>query len=84
MYKIKDRTSLVAKWLRLHSSNAGGTGSIPGRGTKIPHDMRRGQKKGILYSRDSQCQCFIITINGVQSFKNCESLCCAPEIYIIL
>ena len=23
-------TSLVAQWLRLHASNAGGTGSIPG------------------------------------------------------
>ena len=27
-------TSLVAQWLRLHTPNAGGPGSIPGRGTR--------------------------------------------------
>ena len=31
------RTSLVVQWLRLCTSTAGGTGSIPGLGTKIPH-----------------------------------------------
>ena len=30
-------TSLVVQWLRLHASSAGGAGSIPGWGTKIPH-----------------------------------------------
>ena len=30
-------TSLAVQWLRLCVSTAGGTGSIPGRGTKIPH-----------------------------------------------
>ena len=30
-------TFLVVLWLRLHASNAGAVGSIPGRGTKIPH-----------------------------------------------
>ena len=30
------RTSLVARWLRLFASNAGGTISIPGQGTKTP------------------------------------------------
>ena len=30
-------TSLLVPWLRRHVSNAGGTGSIPGQGTKIPH-----------------------------------------------
>ena len=29
-------TFLVVQWLRLHAPNAGGTGSIPGQGTKIP------------------------------------------------
>ena len=29
-------TSLAVQWLRLHTSAAVGTGSIPGRGTKIP------------------------------------------------
>jgi len=28
-------TSLVVQWLRLHASNAGGVGSIPGWGIKI-------------------------------------------------
>ena len=32
-------TSLVVQWLRLCVSNAGGLGSIPGGGTKIPHAM---------------------------------------------
>ena len=36
-------TSLVVQWLRFHSSTAGGTGSIPGQGTKIPHALRYGQ-----------------------------------------
>ena len=30
----------VVQWLRLWASNAGGTGSIPGWGTKIPHATR--------------------------------------------
>ena len=31
--------SLVVLWLRLCAPNVGGVGSIPGRGTKIPHAM---------------------------------------------
>ena len=31
------RTSLVVQWLRFWAANAGGTGSIPGQGTKIPY-----------------------------------------------
>ena len=38
-------TSLAVQWLRLHASTAGGMGSIPGRGTKIPHAARCGQKR---------------------------------------
>ena len=38
-------TSLVVQWLRLRSPNAGGIGSIPGQGTRIPHATRWGQKK---------------------------------------
>ena len=30
-------TSLAVQWLRLRVPKAGGTGSTPGRGTKIPH-----------------------------------------------
>ena len=35
--KAAIETSLVVQWLRLHAPNAGGLGSIPGQGTKIPH-----------------------------------------------
>ena len=34
--KADGGTSLVVKWLRLYAPNAGGQGSIPGQGTKIP------------------------------------------------
>ena len=33
-------TSLAIQWLRLRASTEGGTGLIPGWGTKIPHAMR--------------------------------------------
>ena len=35
-------TSLVAQWLGLHPPQAGGTGSMPGEGTKIPHGAHHG------------------------------------------
>ena len=38
------RTCLVGQWLKLHAPNSGGTGSIPGLGTKTPHAMQQGQK----------------------------------------
>ena len=37
-------TSLVVRWLRLCAPNAGGTVSIPGRGTKIPQAAQSGQR----------------------------------------
>ena len=37
-------TSLAVQWLRLCASSAGGMGSIPGQGTKIPHATQRGKK----------------------------------------
>ena len=37
--------SLAVQWLRLCTSTAGGTGSIPGRGTKIPHAAQCSQKE---------------------------------------
>ena len=40
------RTSLAVQWLRLRASNAGGTGLISGWGTKIPHAMWYGHRKG--------------------------------------
>ena len=35
--EAKTGTPLAVHWLRLHASTAGGVGSIPGQGTKIPH-----------------------------------------------
>ena len=40
------RTSLVAQWLRLNDCNAGGTGSVPGQGTKSPHAMQHSGERG--------------------------------------
>ena len=37
--------TLVVQWLRNHASTAGGMGSVPGPGTKIPHATQPGQKK---------------------------------------
>ena len=36
--KISCVNSLAVQWLRSRASTAGNTGSIPGQGTKIPHD----------------------------------------------
>ena len=36
-YSLLCEISLVVQWLRLHTPNAGGRGSIPGQGTKILH-----------------------------------------------
>lgn len=39
-------TSLEVQWLRLCASAVVGAGSVPGRGTRMPHALRPGQKKG--------------------------------------
>ena len=41
----RGETSLAVQWLRIHASTAGGTGSIPGQGTKILNALQCGQKK---------------------------------------
>ena len=41
---MKSWTSLAIQWFRIHACTAGGTGSIPGRGTKIWHATQWGQK----------------------------------------
>ena len=43
--KINSGNSLAVHWLRLHDSTAGGAGSIPGQGTKIPHVCGVAKKK---------------------------------------
>ena len=43
------KTSLAVQWLRLRASTAGGAGSIPGQGTKIPRASQCGQNKQIFF-----------------------------------
>ena len=50
-------TSLVVQWLRLYASNAGGAGSIPGWGTKIPHAT--GHKHSKITVPLSSQNCFV-------------------------
>ena len=38
-------TFLAGQWSRLLGSNAGGSGSFPGQGTKIPHGVLCSEKK---------------------------------------
>ena len=46
MLKLKIQgTSLVVQWLRLCAFSAVDAGSIPGRGTKIPHAVLCRKKK---------------------------------------
>ena len=53
--------SLVVQWLGLHTSAAGGTGSISGQGTKIPHALRCSQKKR--------------AATAAKLFQSCPTLC---------
>ena len=45
--KQKDGASLAVQWLRVCACNAGGAGSIPGRGTRIPHATGPKKKKKV-------------------------------------
>ena len=49
-------TSLAIQWLKLLTTISGGTGSIPGWGTKILHAAQHGQKekKYVLWSGKSR------------------------------
>ena len=44
--KDKRGNSLVVQWLRHQLSTSGGTGSIPGQGTKILHAVQGSQRGG--------------------------------------
>ena len=59
--KIYGGTSLVVQWLRLRASTAGGTGSIPGQGTKIPHAVPHGQKRKDIWCMIPLCNICKIT-----------------------
>ena len=43
----------MVQWLKLQASNAEGTGSIPGQGTKIPHATWHGQKIKIIIIKNT-------------------------------
>ena len=59
-------TSLAILWLRLHASNAGGMGSIPGRRNKIPQATQHKKKKQKRKKR--RCQ-----MKEYMQLKNVES-----------
>ena len=48
------RTFLVLQWLRLCASNAGGTDSIPGQGTRLPHTMCHGLQRKKKRERETE------------------------------
>ena len=62
----------MIQWLGLHACPVGGTGSIPGRGTKIPQAARRGQK------RKNLCFSFLALRSGV-FLSGSNPLCLQPS-----
>ena len=54
----------MVQWLRLRYSTAGGTGSIPGRGIKIPHAMwpKKKKEKKFLYVCVYICMCVCVCV----------------------
>ena len=58
-------TSLVVQWLRLHTPNAGGPGSIPDQGTRSHMlQLRSGTVKSI------QINFFLLKVQSVCSVEN--------------
>ena len=64
--KRKTWTSLEVQWLRLQTSTAGGTSSIPGLGTKIPHAMRPKKKS----SNQMLDGCMVVWIGPVLAISD--------------
>ena len=64
-------TSLVVRWLRLCVSTAGGTGSVPGQGTKIPHAAQvvHHQRSVLHYS------VLWLAAAAAKSLQSCPTLC---------
>ena len=59
-YESHPGTSLAVQWLRLCAPNAGGMGSIPGQGTKIPHvawHSLKNKKKILNFKKESNPHC---------------------------
>ena len=75
-------TSVLFQWLRLHAPTAGGLGSIPGQGTKIPHAVWCGQKNKMIEHLCEQGSPLI----KQNYFKNALKLIMvmgAPALYIL-
>ena len=83
----------MVQWLRLHASNAGSMGSIPGGGTKIPHIIgmakssfkklkQRNQiidkQKGYIVQHKEIQSLFCNNFKWSIIYKNIESPCCTP------
>ena len=58
------QSSLVVQWLRLHISNAGAVGLIPGWGTNIPpasqHKQKKKKKKSFKEIQLKNAHCIIL------------------------
>ena len=59
-------TSPMVQWLRLRASDTADVGSIPGRGTKIPHATRHGQKQ-----RNKQ-KCPVVKFKSSACLQGCR------------
>ena len=78
--KGREGTSLVAHWLRLCAPTAGGSGLIPGQGTRIPHAAGCGpQKKGREAKRKARDR-FSTTAVRARPCPYCDLGHLAPEL----
>ena len=68
--KHETGTSLVAQWLRLHSANAGGMGSIPSQGTVIPTCYMAWPKKKFMKILPFFAVCFTSSLHNL--FRICH------------
>ena len=69
--KLKIETSLAVHWLRLHTSTAEGTSSIPGWGTEILHaEQCTPQKNVIKKLKIEQPYAAVIPLLGIYLKKN--------------
>ena len=62
-------TSLVVQWLRLCAASAGGTGSVTGWGTKIPHATWHNEKN---FFKDGVRACKVPTAGPGESLSREE------------
>ena len=65
------QTLLVVQPLRLHTATAGGTGSIPGRRTKIPHATRCSKKTQIKTKQKDKRHEVVLGGSGPGNSQHC-------------